>query len=457
MRSVATKWKFILGTGAALAVAVSCSEVVTSTEDDGNVSEAPALLTLEKNSAPFDLSDGFTPVASSSACTVGGGLEQLVLPAGFVSTLVGSEPAFPDLGDMNTVNESGRDAGRFLYRTHELGSGAGISVTDLETGASRLVASRADWERFDGLVWTPWKTLITGEEINPDPLNRPDPDFPAATAGLAYEIDPLTGVAHARPALGVKSHEGFRFDGDGNLYSISERTPGFIFKFVPDRHGNLSSGKLYALRLVSDEGDRTGWAEWALLDRAQVQINADAAAEAVGATGYNRPEDVETDQSTGKVGGRDKFLYVAITGEDRVLAINLDAGKRGRDNRGRVLVSDYVRDGVNAPADFDFPDNLALDQDGNLFITEDPGGTAPSKTRGDDVWVTRFDPANPSRGRAVERFLSITDCNAEPTGIYFSKSGHTLFVNVQHRGGDGRDGDFAIQKISQVDLKSVSR
>ena len=41
---------------------------------------------------------------------------------------------------------------------------------------------------------------------------------------------------------------------------------------------------------------------------------------------------------------------------------------------------------MNAPADFDLPDNLALDKEGNLFITEDPGGGAPTKTRGDDVW-----------------------------------------------------------------------
>jgi uncharacterized protein len=33
------------------------------------------------------------------------------------------------------------------------------------------------------------------------------------------------------------------------------------------------------------------------------------------------------------------------------------------------------------------------------------------------------------------RFASLTDCEAEPSGIYFDKSGTTLFVNVLHRGG----------------------
>ena len=141
---------------------------------------------------------------------------------------------------------------------------------------------------------------------------------------------------------------------------------------------------------------------------------------------------------------------MALTGEDRVLAIELDAGKGAR--RGQVFVSDYVRDGVNAPADFDLPDNLALDHDGNLFITEDPGGSAPPKP-----WATTSGFHGSTRvilqGKQVERFLSITDCNAEPTGVYFSKSGRSLFVNVQHRAGDGHDGAFAIQRIGKVDFR----
>ena len=45
----------------------------------------------------------------------------------------------------------------------------------------------------------------------------------------------------ARPAIGATSHEGMRFDSRGNLYSISERTPGYRFKFVPDRTGDRSA------------------------------------------------------------------------------------------------------------------------------------------------------------------------------------------------------------------------
>jgi hypothetical protein len=55
---------------------------------------------------------------------------------------------------------------------------------------------------------------------------------------------------------------------------------GYIFKFVPDRPGDLTSGQLYALKIVAPTGDRIGEAVWIPLDRAAVQIDADAAATA---------------------------------------------------------------------------------------------------------------------------------------------------------------------------------
>jgi uncharacterized protein len=42
----------------------------------------------------------------------------------------------------------------------------------------------------------------------------------------------------------------------------------------------------------------------------------------------------------------------------------------------------------------------------------------------------------------VVRFASLTDCQAEPTGIYFD--GGTLCVHAQQRGGDTLDKTVAI-------------
>lgn len=387
----------------------------------------------------------FEPLTASAVCTAGGDPTQpLQLPEGYTQTIIASEPDFQNLPDMNTLNETGPHAGRYLYRAHEVGSNGAVSVTDLETGITSVVAQRAHWERLDGIVWTPWGTLVTAEETNGAGL--PDPDHPAAIKGLAYEINPETGDARVLPAVGARSHEGLAFDAQGNLYGISERNPGYIYKFTPDRPGDLSSGQLYALQITEDAGDRTGEAVWVALDRAQVQIDSDAAAAAMSATGYSRPEDIEI------VG---QMMYVAITGENRVLAVELrqPAGDKAH---GTAHVSSYVEAGVNAPADFAAPDNLVADRSGNLYISEDPGGNTASGKRGDDIWVAAANPGNGRAAAGTVRFATVTDCEAEPTGIYFDKSGNTLYVNIQHRGGDGRDLAVAVRKAALYISRGVA-
>jgi uncharacterized protein len=411
---------------------------------------------------------GFTALTSSFACTASGGdpVNPLLLPTGFTQTIVASEPAVGgDAIDMNTENETGPQRGRFLYRPTESGVGT-VSVTDLETGVTKVIAARPDWESFDPIVWTPWGTLLVGEEANVQ--SRPDPKVPGAIGGLMYELfldehDPtvVTRII-ARPALGAKAHEGNRFDSNGNHYGISEANPGFIFKFTPDHKGDLSSGQLYALKITKATGDRTGEAEWVPLDRSAVQIDANKVARDSGATGYNRPEDIEIGTSSGRdVNGKD-ILYVAVTGQanpvdNRIIAIDLRSGDgeddanegngQERHARGTVFVYDYVKWGLNvAQADFSMPDNLALDHDGNLFIAEDPGGSFPGKRNGDDVWMAVPPHAEHAPAASVQRFFSLTDCDAEPTGLYVDLKRDMLFVNVQHRGGDHLDKAVAIQR-----------
>src|SRR4030095_920398 len=275
-----------------------------------------ALTTSTDTKGPFS----FEPLLTSAACTPGGNSAQpFLLPEGFTQNVIASEPQFPDVPDMNTLNETGPQAGRFLYRTHEVGSNGAVSFTDLWTGETHLLAQRAEWSRLDGIAWTPWRTLLIAEE---------------RAGGLVFELDPTSGAATARPAIGRKSHEGMRFDAQGNLYTISETNPGYIFKFVPDVHGDLSSGQTYALKIVGPTGDRVGEAEWLALNRTDVQANADNAAAAVGATGYNRPEDVEIATSTGNNRGGANILYVAVTGagDNRIIAIDLREAKGGRDH-----------------------------------------------------------------------------------------------------------------------------
>ena len=71
-----------------------------------------------------------------------------------------------------------------------------------------------------------------------------------------------------------------------------------------------------------------------------------------------------------------------------------------------AFVSDYVRQGVNAPTDFNNPDNLALDKGGNLYITEDT--TTPP---GMDIW-TAF-PSGAGGGQRKTRSASRASPTAE--------------------------------------------
>jgi hypothetical protein len=447
---------------------ISCSDKPVTTAP---LLEAPSLV-----AANHDFDEGgfrFTALSSSFACTVSGGdpVNPLSLPSRLTQSIIVSEPQVADAIDMNTQNENGRDAGRYLYRPAE-GAIGEVSVTDLKNlgpNSTKRFAFRADWESMDPIVWTPWGTLLVAEEVSV-PAGRPDPDFPAAKAGLVYELFPnkndpsVNDRIAVRPALGSKAHEGMRFDKDGSLYSISEKNPGYIFKFTPDRKGDLSSGQLYVLKITSPTGDRTGEAEWIPLDRDRVKIDASAEADAAGATGYNRPEDVELATSSGNFPQNPNTLFVAVTGpvgpaDNRILAIDLDdrhgrghehADWRGKKSNSTAFVYDYVKIGLNATSEFEWPDNVALDPEGNLYITEDPGGNfAGGKRKGDDIWVARPGRGEHALAALVERVASLTDCDAEPTGIYWELRGDRLFVNVQHRGGDHLDKAVAIESAGR--------
>ena len=320
---------------------------------------------------------------------------------------------------MITLNETGPQAGRYLYRTHEVGSNGAVTVTDLWTGTTTLVTQQSHYEALDGIAWTPWGTVLFAEERIVATLK--DPAVPNAVGGLVYEYDPSTGVTVPRPAVGARSHEGLRFDSRGNLYGISESTPGVngsggIYKFVPDKKGDLSSGQLYALKVLS--ASRTGAAVWVPLDRQAVQVNSDAAAIAAGATGWGRPEDVEIATSTGNNRGGVDVMYVPATSEALVLKIEL--------NGDEAFVTNYVKQGVNVNGLQD-PDNVALDHQGNLYVLEDNG---PG-----DIWVARPGHGNSDLPSEVVRFMSLSDCSAEPTGAYFDRSGKIMYIHVQHAGG----------------------
>ena len=222
---------------------------------------------------------------------------------------------------------------------------------------------------------------------------------------------------------------------------IDEDRHGSVYKFVPKNYGDLSSGQLYALKVMN--GAKTGAAQWVPLDMQQVQISARVAATAVGATQFCRPEDIERIS---------EILYVALTCED----IDNSSNTSGRGAVMAVELSEQpevryvVAAGKNAPIEvqpsansegvtgFAKVDNLANGHDGKLWMVEDNDFS--------DIWV--FDPLSEDADGngyrdGVHLFASLKDKPAEGTGIYFGKDPHTLFVNVQHS-GTGNDKTISI-------------
>jgi uncharacterized protein len=400
----------------------------------------PACLLLALLSPAPAAAFDFTPLGESAWSQMTGDEEQLdsepwVIPEGFRQRILSDERDLDlyhgsDWTDMQTLNETGPDAGRFLYRTHEVRRrndrlrdarrGGAVSVVDLETGKTRLLATRPDWHAVDGILWTPWGTLLVTEEQKT--AGRADPDWPHAVRGLVYEIllapgDPSRASrVVARPLLGSMTHEGIEIDERGNLYVVDESRHGAIYRFVPDARDRLDKGRLEALRVTG--GRRTGPAEWVPLHPDASSLDARKAASAAGATGYCRPEDIERIGNT---------LYVAVTCEESdgaVLSVQL-----GTD---RPRVAWFVKPGENVAREsalfsrtgLRHPDNLADGPGGRLWIAEDnvPG----------DIWVAEPDRDGDGDSDRVSLFASLRDIRAEPSGIYFGQEPLRLFVAIQH-------------------------
>jgi len=159
--------KFRKGVTAALAAGALGVAGTAALADEGDRKgfKNGRAIDTEADFTPFER---FKPLAASTPCTgeaSGRQSQPFLLPPGYRQQVVAEEPPGfrsqglnqnSDVWDMNTQNEFGKDAGRYVYRTHEnRDKPSQVSLTDLKTGRSRILAERADWEAFDGIVWTP--------------------------------------------------------------------------------------------------------------------------------------------------------------------------------------------------------------------------------------------------------------------------------------------------------------
>jgi secreted PhoX family phosphatase len=362
---------------------------------------------------------------------------------------------------------------------------------------------------------TPWGTFLTAEENVQDyfggaaALERADPRIreahrrlpPRAASihgwehveprfdlgqsptellrfGWIVEIDPYdpTATPRKRTALGRFQHEcaasAMTRDGRLAVYSGDDSRFEYVYKFVTasrvhptDRSANrdlLDRGTLYAARFNDD-----GSGEWLALrhgdgplvaangfsDQGDVVIRARAAADLLGATPMDRPEDIAPDGATGRV-------FISLTnnalrrpgptqGESGGRQLDLGpnaANPRGPNEYGHVM--ELVEEDADTAATrfawriFLFggeaqagdplgsPDNLDLDQQGNLWVVTDgkqPGGGSNGCFRV---------PTSGAGAGVAQQVLSAPP-GSEVAGCAFVPDGKALLLSIQHPGEGG--------------------
>jgi secreted PhoX family phosphatase len=185
----------------------------------------------------------------------------------------------------------------------------------------------------------------------------------------------------------------------------------------------------------------------------QVLVYTRLAADKMGATKMDRPEDVEVSPHTGKV-------YVACTNNTARSAAQADeANPRANNRHGHVV--ELTENGDQAATEFTWklvlvagdpaadesvyfsgypadqvqpiscPDNLAFDSAGNLWISTD--GQPGTIQRNDALY--RVTMEGPEYGR-VEQFMAVP-IDAETCGPVIHDEDGLVFVAVQHPGEDG--------------------
>ncbi len=311
--------------------------------------------------------------------------------------------------------------------------------------------------------------------------------------GWIVEVDILdpSSTPKKRTALGRFKHEGAENviapDGRVVLYMGDDQRFDYVYKFVTNRAFDpenmsankdiLDDGVLYTARFDDD-----GTLEWLPLtfgegpltpengfaSQADVMIETRRAADLLGATPMDRPEDVEPDPKTGRV-------FLMLTNNTEREADQLDAANPRADNIAGHIIEIVEPNGdftstrstweilvrCGDPADpaagaawnpattehgwFGSPDNCVLDPSGRLWVSTD-GNEATGAS--DGLWALETDGPQRGAGKAFFR----APVGAELSGPCFSPDGETLFLAVQHP-GDGRGATYEDPKTRWPDFE----
>jgi hypothetical protein len=322
--------------------------------------------------------------------------------------------------------------------------------------------------------WYSWHKFHSRFDIGQEP-NEPN------RFGWMVELDPYdpSSTPVKRTALGRFKHEGADIaigeDGSVSVYMGDDQRFDYLYRFVAngrfnpdDREANrnlLDDGTLFVAKFNED-----GKVDWLPLvhgegplteangftSQADVLIETRVAADLLGATPMDRPEDVEHNPQTGRV-------YVMLTNNSRREPGDTNAANpRPSNEHGHILEiatgGDYTKaqddwsilvlcGNPDNPADqavwgpattrsgwFADPDNCAIDNRGRLWVTTD-GNSDVDTGRSDGVWAMETEGELRGSGK---HFYSCP-AGAEMCGPYFTPSDETLFLAVQHPADDGEE------------------
>ncbi|WP_336712905.1 PhoX family protein [Arthrobacter sp. USHLN218] len=312
--------------------------------------------------------------------------------------------------------------------------------------------------------------------------------------GWIVEVDPFdpTSTPRKHTALGRFKHEGANVtiakSGHVVSYSGDDERFDYLYKFVSKgkyvegdkKHnmtlltegdlfvasftGNSPANQIDGAGVLPSDGAFDGTGHWIQLTKDgkslvpdmsidQVLVYTRLAADKMGATKMDRPEDVEVNPVSGKV-------YVACTNNTKRTAAQADeANPRANNKHGHIVELSETGDQASTgftwnlllvagdpaadesvyfggyPADkvqpISCPDNVAFDSVGNLWVSTD--GQPGTIQRNDALYRVTLE--GPERGK-VEQFMAVPT-EAETCGPLIHDQDGMVFVAVQHPGEDG--------------------
>lgn len=362
------------------------------------------------------------------------------------------------------------------------GTNPGVQRVSLANGSVQTILFGTT--ACDGIRTTAWGTVIVSEETDDgrvyeilDPLATNGHWIENRTSGVVRTAigaaNPVSTNVAQRPALPTMAWEGIGLLPNGVVIAGDEERPGTaaldadggaIFKFVPSSPQNggtittlnnspLVAGNVYAMTLSCQaqnsssfpqygQGCEIGLGAWVRVNALTARTDANAA----GATGYYRPEDLHVDPEFAGPGARFCWTNTGNEGavnygevicavdsnplpaspsewlDSRTGNLFLANGAPTRANVTTVAVNRFVE----GDARFNSVDNLDFQpKSGNIYVIEDHqfGEVFACLPDGDDRDI---------KTDGCVAVLSVVDPNAEPTGFIFDASGETAYLIIQH-------------------------